>query len=61
MFVVKVGKYYVKDLEVAFGGYLGEIILSKEMQRGFTKEGAERIAKLVNGEVIEMAEVVTND
>ena len=61
MYVVKVGEYYIKDFEVAFGGYLGEITLSREMQRGFTKEGAERIAQKVNGVVIEMAEEVTND
>lgn len=61
MYVVKVGEFYIKSVEVAFGGAVGDIVLSKEIQRTFTKEGAERMAKLVGGTVIEMAEVVTND
>ena len=60
MFVIKVGNYYVKDVNVAFGGFTSDITLSKEIMKGFTKDGAERIAKMVNGKVIEMAEEVTN-
>lgn len=60
MFVIKVGNYYVKDVDVAFGGFTSDITLSKEIMKGFTKDGAERIAKMVNGKVIEMAEEVTN-
>lgn len=60
MFVIKVGNYYVKDVDVAFGGFTSDITLSKEIMKGFTKDGAERIAKMVNGKVIEMAEDVTN-
>jgi len=40
---------------------LGEIELSKELMRTFTKNTAEMIAKKLNGEVIEMAEEVTNE
>lgn len=51
MYVVKVGDYYVKEVETAFGGFIGNIVLSKEVMRNFTIDGAERIAKLVGGEV----------
>lgn len=61
MYVVKVGEFYVKDVEVAFGGFTSEITLSKELMKSFTQEGAERIAKMVNGEVISMGDVVTNE
>jgi len=61
MYVVKLGEYYIKDFEVAFGGYLGEIVLSREIQRNFTKEGAERIAQKVNGVVVEIGDVTTNE
>lgn len=62
MYVVKVGDYYVKSVDVAFGGFVGEIELSKEIMRNFTEEGAERIAKMVNGVVVSMGDVVdTND
>lgn len=60
MFVIKVGNYYVKDVNVAFGGFTSDITLSKEIMKSFTKDGAERIAKMINGKVIEMAEEVTN-
>ncbi len=60
MFVIKVGNYYVKDVDVAFGGFTSDITLSKEIMKGFTKDEAERIAKMINGIVIEMAEEVTN-
>ena len=58
MYVVKVGNYYVKNVETAFGGFIGNIVLSKEMSKGFTKDGAERIAKMINGIVVEMTEEV---
>lgn len=61
MYVVKVGEFYVKDVEVTFGGYTAEITLSKELMKSFTQESAERIAKKVNGEVISMGDVVTNE
>lgn len=61
MYVVKVGDYYIKSVDTEFGGYIGEIELSKEIMRNFTEEGAERIAKMVNGEVISMGDVTTND
>jgi hypothetical protein len=60
MYVVKVGEYYVRGIDM-IGGYIGEIELSKEIMRNFNKNTAELIAKKVNGEVIEMAEEVTNE
>lgn len=61
MFVIKVGDFYVQDVEVAFGGFISNMTLSKEMVKGFTKEGAERIAKMVNGEVISMGDLGINE
>lgn len=61
MYVIKVGDFYVCDVEVAFGGFIGGIKLSKEIMGNFSKDGAERIAKMIGGEVIDMGEVVTND
>lgn len=60
MYVVKVGEYYVRGIDM-IGGYIGEIELSKEIMGNFNKNTAELIAKKVNGEVIEMAEEVTNE
>jgi len=61
MYVVKVGNFYVKSVDVAFGGGVREILLSTEIMRNFTKDGAKRIAKMINGEVISMGDVETND
>ena len=61
MYVVKVGDFYIKNVDVAFGGFVESIELSKEIMRNFTLEGAERIAKMINGEVVSMGDVVTND
>lgn len=60
-YTVKVGSYYVKSVQVAFGGYIGEIKLSKEVMGHYTKEGANRIAKMLNGEVVEVVREVTNE
>lgn len=57
MYVVKVGEYYIRN--ITYENY--EIILSKELMRGFEKDRAFAIAKLINGEVIEMTEEVTNE
>ena len=57
MYVVKVGEYYIRN--ITYENY--EIILSKELMRGFEKDRAFTIAKLINGEVIEMTEEVTNE
>lgn len=59
MYVVKIGEYYVQSIDVTIG-QVAEIVLSKEMMRNFRKNTAETLAKLTNGEVIEMAEEVTN-
>ena len=69
MYVVKVGEYYVKgsvmnyntNSSIRVAVCSNEIVLSKEMMTGFSKNIAETIAKKVNGEVIEIAEEVTND
>ena len=61
MYVIKVGDFYVSDVDVAFGGFTSSITLSKELMKNFTKDGAERIAKMINGEVISMGDVVTNE
>lgn len=60
MFVIKVGEFYVSDVELAFGGFTSSISLSKELMKMFNKDGAERIAKMVNGEVKEMGDEVSN-
>ena len=60
MYVVKVGDYYVRSVDANFGGFIGSILLSKEIMRNFTKAGAEHIAKMINGEVVEIPEEVTN-
>lgn len=59
MYVVKVGEYYVNKVETVFGGFIHNIVLSKEVMLNLSKAGAERIAKMVNGTVVEMAEEVT--
>lgn len=59
MYVVKVGEYYVRGYEVKSLDMC--VLLSKELMRTFTKEQAENLAKKVNGEVIKMAEEVTNE
>jgi len=60
IFVIKVGEYYVRGVDM-FGGNIGEIVLSKEIMRNFTKNTAEIIAKRINGEVVEIADQVTMD
>ena len=57
MYVVKVGEYYVRTARP----YTNEIILSKEIMTGFAKENAEKIAQRINGEVVKIAEEVTNE
>lgn len=61
MYVIKVGEYYVKQVDVAFGGFINDIVLSKEIMKNFKLEGAKRVAELINGEIIEIPEEVTND
>lgn len=67
MYVVKVGKYYVRNAELIeeiidferTAYYIGEIVLSKEIQRGMKLGEAMALATELNGEVIEMGEEVT--
>lgn len=47
MFVVKVGNYYIRDVDYIKSGnafYVREIIISKELMRSFDKETAEALA-----------------
>ena len=60
-YVIRVGEFFVNSVDIEFGGYVSEIVLSKEVMKNFTKEGAERIAKMVNGEVISMGDLGLND
>ncbi len=67
MYVVKVGDFYVRGVEGSINKlnnqiyYISEIILSKELMKSWDKDIAEQLAKSVNGEVICMAEEVTNE
>lgn len=73
MYVVKVGEYYVRHFnstkyrtnidneEKDHIVIIGDITLSKETMRGLNKSEAVFIAKKLNGEVIEIAEEVTNE
>lgn len=67
MYVVKVGDYYVRDVEGSINKlnnqiyYINEIIISKELMKSWDKNIAEQLAKSVNGEVICMTEEVTNE
>ena len=62
MYVVKVGDYYVRNAELIeeiidferTAYYIGEIVLSKEIQRGMRLREAEALAKELNGEVVEV-------
>ena len=58
MYVVKVGEYYVRNVDMS-NGYIGEIVLSKEMMRSFNLELVTLIATKINGEVIEISEEVS--
>ncbi len=60
MYVVKVGEYYVRAVDI-YAGVIEEIVLSKELMRNFSKNTAEVVAKKVNGEVVEIADQVTMD
>ena len=69
MYVVKVGEYYVRKAQVIEEiidfertmYYIGEILLSKEMQGAMKKREAEMLAEQLNGEVIEITDEVTNE
>jgi hypothetical protein len=67
MYVVKVGDYYIRDVEGSINKlnnqiyHISEIIMSKELMKSWNKDIAKQLAKSVNGEVICMAEEVTNE
>ena len=63
IYSIKIGNFMVRNAYVdktKDGYHLREVTLSKEVQRGFTKEQAELIAELTNGKVIEVLEEVAN-
>lgn len=56
-YCIKINSFWVRDAvitRVPNGYHLREIHLSKEIQRGFTKERAEVIAELTDGKVVEV-------
>ena len=53
MYVVKVGEFYVSDVEI-YGQVVTNVELSKETMRGFSLNWANVISKALKGEVIEM-------
>lgn len=60
MYVIKVGKYYVKDVDIC-NGFIGGIKLSKEIMRGFKDwKTANVIAESVNGLIIKTDDEVSN-
>ena len=59
MYVVKVGEYYVKNIERHGTRYVWSITLSKEIMGTFSKTMANFIAKETNGKAIKMAEETT--
>lgn len=67
MYVVKVGDFYIRGVDGSINKlnneiyYISEIILSKELMKSWDKDIAEQLAKSVNGEVVCMAEEVTNE
>ena len=68
MYVIKVGDFYIKEVEGSINKltnqiyYVSEIILSKELMKNWDNwDIAEQLAKSINGEVICVNEEVTND
>lgn len=66
MYVVKVGDYYIKEVEGSINKltnqiyFISEITLSKELMKSWDYDIAEQLAKSVNGEVVCISEGVTN-
>lgn len=56
-YVVKVGDYYVQSTSI--DRLTSNIMLSKELMRSYDKDIAEKLAKMLNGEVIKMDNQVT--
>lgn len=54
MYVIKVGKYYVKNVDVWNGGYVGNIELSREIMRQLPLKTAQVVANLIGGKVEEI-------
>ena len=60
MYVIKVGNYYVKSVSFS-GDFITGFVLSNEIMRGYQEPTANKLASLINGEVIKMADEVTNE
>lgn len=60
MYVVKVGEYYVRKADISLG-YIGDIVLSKEMMGGYNEDIAKKLAEKTNAGIIEINEEVTNE
>lgn len=56
-YVVKVGDYYIQSTSI--DRLTSNIMLSKELMRSYDKNTAEKLAKITNGEVIQMDNQVT--
>lgn len=56
-YVVKVGDYYVQSTSI--DRLTSNIMLSKELMRSYDKDIAEKLAKMLNGEVIKIDNQVT--
>ena len=56
-YVVKVGDYYVQSTSI--DRLTSNIMLSKELMRSYDKNIAEKLPKMLNGEVIKMDNQVT--
>lgn len=56
-YVVKVEDYYVQSTSI--DRLTSNIMLSKELMRSYDKDIAEKLAKMLNGEVIKMDNQVT--
>ena len=56
-YVVKVGDYYIQSTSI--DRLTSNIMLSKELMRSYDKNTAEKLAKITNGEIIQMDNQVT--
>lgn len=60
MYVVKVGDFYVKSVEI-YGNVVTTVELSKELMRSFSEKWGKVVARVLCAELIEIKEEVTNE
>lgn len=60
MYVVKVGDFYVGNVEI-YGNVVTSVELSKELMRSFTEKWGKVVASALCGDLIEITEGVTNE